>query len=58
MLVLVHLKKIFVLPLLVVEILHFSDFRFVSMETLIEESNNNSFNFFVIFVNDEANCNF
>ena len=29
------------------------------METLIEEaSNNNLFNFFVIFVNDEANGNF
>ena len=28
------------------------------METLIEASNNNWFNFFIIFVNDEANCNF
>jgi len=28
------------------------------METLIEASNNNWYNFFVIFVNDEANFNF
>jgi len=38
MLVLDHLKKIFVLALLVVEILHFSIFWVVSMETLIEEA--------------------
>jgi len=49
----------FVLSLSVVEILHFSIFWVVYMEKLIEEaSNNNWFNFFVIFVNDEANCNF
>ena len=38
----------------VVEILYFSNFWVVSMETLIEEaSNNNWINFFVIIVNDE-----
>jgi len=41
MLVLVHLKKNFVLALSVVEILHFSSFWVVSMETLMEASNNN-----------------
>jgi len=43
----------------VVEILHFSIFWVVSMEMLKEEaSNNNRFNFFVIFVNNEDKCNF
>jgi len=50
MLVQVHLKKNFVLALSVVEILHFSIFRVVSMDTLIEEvSNNTWFNFFCHF---------
>jgi len=42
MLVQVHLKKNFVLALSVVEILHFSIFRVVSMDTLIEEVSNNT----------------
>jgi len=42
--------------MLVVEILHFSIFWVVSMETLIEEvSDTYRFNFFVTVVNDEAN---
>ena len=42
--------------MLVVEILHFSIFWVVSMETLIEEvSDIYRFNFFVTVVNDEAN---
>jgi len=47
MFILLYLKKVFFLGHSVVEILYFSIFWVISMETLIEEvSNNNWFNFF------------